>query len=366
MSILAYMEDGMRIFSRNIRVRLKGMERYGGNSERICRQIVWRCWNGSYFQASAGHFHSFYMRDLGWCIRPLLKLGYQKEVLRTLEHVMAVYAKHNKITTTITPSGRAYDVYSYSPDSLAFLIHCLRLADAKELLHEYHDFIQKEIDNFSSFVIEKETGLVRADYPFSSIKDHAQRRSSMYNNTMAAFLSKELAGMGFENPLRDYNYTKILKEYFWTGDYFRDDLSGENYVSGDANLFPYWCGIFDERKILQSSISAIQEALLDKPFPLRYTDRHEGKFIRLMEILAPNYEGNTVWAHMGLLYIDVLRKINRRKASQHIRQYTELIERHCNFIEVFNPDCTPYSSHFYFADSSMLWASLYLDLRTGK
>ena len=81
-----------------------------------------------------------------------------------------------------------------------------------------------------------------------------------------------------------------------------------------------------------------------------------------VEVFAPGYQRDTVWAHLGPLYIEVLASINMREAKEHLDQYTKLIETHGNYLELFNPDGTPYRSWFYYADEGMLWASVYLDL----
>ena len=43
---------------------------------------------------------------------------------------------------------------------------------------------------------------------------------------------------------------------FWNGRYFEDDLSSD-YISGDANVFPYWCNIIKDKEMLKKSIKAI-------------------------------------------------------------------------------------------------------------
>ena len=65
---------------------------------------------------------------------------------------------------------------------------------------------------------------------------------------------------------------------------------------------------------------------------------------------------------MGPLYIKLLNTIDEKQAKKHINTYTKLIEKHKNFLEVFNPDGTPFKSPFYYSDESMLWAANYLTL----
>jgi hypothetical protein len=359
---LTYISEGLRMFSRSLRVRAKGVKQYKGNAEQICKQIVKDCWNGRYFQVSNGNFPEFYMRDFGWCIDSLIKLGYKKEVRKTLEYVLSVYSRNKKITTTITPAGKCVDVFAYSPDSLAFLIRSINAARAGYLFEKYKDFLNSEIKRFYETVIDKKTGLVKSGIAFSSIKDNAKRKSSMYNNIMAAMLNNELKKTRLDNPLKKYDFKKIIKKKFWTGSYFLDDLSGKKYVSGDANIFPFWSGVFDSKDMLSSCITKMQEAGLDNPLPLRYTNKKIGHNMVSIDFFASNYEGDIVWTHLGPLFIQLVKAVDRKKASGYLKLYKCLIERYRNFLEVFNTDRTPFRSTFYYADEGMLWAANYLTL----
>lgn len=354
--------EGLRVFRRSLKVKFKGIGHYGGDAEHICGQIVKDCWNGSYFQTSTGHFCEFYIRDFGWCIDSLIKLGYKKEARKTLEYALEKYSKNKSITTTITPSGKCVDVFAYSPDTIAFLIKSLNAIGAADLIKKHKDLLNSEIKRFYDIVLDKNTGLVKNDVSFSSIKDNAKRKSSVYNNVMVAMLNNELKKTKLDNPLKKYDFQKILKKNFWTGSYFLDDMSGKDYVSGDANIFPFWTGVFDSKEMLRSCISKMQEAGLDRPFPLKYTKSGVGHNMFAIEVFAPNYEGNSVWAHLGPLFIQLVKSIDRKKAEHYINQYKELIERHKNFLELYNPDGTPFKSLFYYADEGMLWAANYLAL----
>jgi len=361
---LVHISEGARFFARSLRTRLKGFRKYGGNAEQICSKVVAGCYNGSYFQTSRGHFCQFYTRDFGWCIDSLLKLGYKKQVMETLEYALSIFSKSKRITASITPSGKPFDFPSYAPDSLAYLIMSLRAANAKALVQKHKSLLNNGIKGYFDNVIEHDTGLVRSDKSFSSMKDHAVRKSSCYNNIMTAMLAEELKKFRFlENPFKEYNFKKIIKDMFWNGEYFLDDLSGASYVAGDANVFPYWAGVFNSKKMLKSSIQEVKKAGLDKPFPLRYTNSPKlGKREFIADFFAKNYEGNTAWMHMGPLYISLVKKVDKKDFNKYCTQYKKLIEKHHNYIELFNPDGTPFRTPFYYADESMLWAANFLTL----
>lgn len=353
-----FLKKGLDIFNRSLKVRFSGIRKYNGNARQILRQAINDCWNKRFFQASAGHFSCFYIRDFGISAKALLNLGYRDKVVQTLEFALNSYSRNNKVTTIIY-NGSVLDFPYYTPESVAYLMHCIKLADAKELILKYKFFLEKEIRKafFKSF--DADTGLIKKNAYFSSMKDNALRSSSAYNNSMIAMLSNDIDYFGLYNPFKSYNFKKIIKDNFWTGNYFLDDLSGLDYIAGDANVFPYWTGLFDSKKMIKLSLDAIQKEGLDKPFPLKYTKEKVGKYLFLHSILVPNYEGNAIWTNIGQCFIDVVKKIDKEK--EYVGQYIRNVEKYKNYLEVFNPDGTPYKTLVYYADAAMLWSSNLLD-----
>jgi len=174
-------------------------------------------------------------------------------------------------------------------------------------------------------------------------------------------LKNNIEKLDLVNPFKNYNLKKIIKEKFWTGEYFIDDLSGNNFVTGDSNVFSFWSGVFTEKDMLKKSIQSMRKQGLDKPFPLRYYhEKIKEHDMISIEIFAKNYERDTVWMHLGQAYIDIVKNYDKKLFRFYIEQYKNLIKKHKNYLEVFNPNGTPYSSPFYYADESMLWVSMLL------
>jgi hypothetical protein len=358
-----WLAEALRIYFRSLRTKLSGLPVYKGNAEEICKNIVERCWNKKqhYFQTSAGHFCQFYTRDFGWCVKPLLNLGYKEEVLHTLDFALRHFAKKNKITVALSRTGTPFDFPNYAVDSLPYLLHSLSEAKALDLVERFESLLQSELIQFCAKVLDTSTGLVNPNKCFSSAKDHCQRSSSCYDNVMVGMLSADLNSLGLHNPLTEYDYKRLLRFNFWNGSAFIDDLSGKDTISGDANVFPYWSGIFGETFMIKSSIKNIQNLQLDYPFPLKYTGSIVERSI-LYDKLTPNYEGNSIWTYLGLLYTGTVCIVNKKLAARYLMQYTDVIEKFGNLLEVFDPHGAPYRSKFYLADDSMLWAAIYLDL----
>ena len=184
------LRNALHMFSRSLRVRTKGFKEYKGDANQICEQIIADCWNGFFFQASTGHFSQFWCRDFGMQVESLRKLGWKSEVRKTLEYAVNTFARARRVTTTID-HGRLFEFPSFAPDSLAFLLLSLSVAKQKKLVMEHADFFQQAISDFVARVINKNTSLVREHVHFSSMKDHAVRSSSCYDNVMSAIVARE-------------------------------------------------------------------------------------------------------------------------------------------------------------------------------
>jgi len=354
---------------------------YIGSSQDICKQIIDKCWNGTYFQTSAGHFSAFYCRDFGMCAQSLINLGYEDQVKQTLTWALDIFSRHDKITTTITNDGEPIDVFSYGVDSLPFLLHALQIINDRALIEKYKPFLEKQTIFYFHTVFDKSKNLVKESGEFSSIKDNYVRKSSCYDNCMVGWLLSTLKKLKYDAPFqsrqssqsRKINSTPLtaaymraqIKKNFWQGTFFKDDLYSD-IASGDAQVFPFYTGLFNPTKDKHMWIlakAAIEQQSLDVPFPLKYTATHDkGKELFLPSILAPNYEGTAIWLHLGLCYLTVLTHVDKKVAEKYLSRYARHIQEHQNFLEVFDEHANPYRTLFYQSDESMLWAAIYLDL----
>jgi len=358
-SPIDYLTQGIRIFLTSWKNRFF-KKKYEGSAEDICKKVVEDCWNGRFFQTSTGNFSQFWMRDFGWCTQALLKLKYDKEVYHTLRYALNRFNKYNKITTTLTPGGKPFDFPTIAADSLPWLIHSIKIS--KFSYHSFKPFLNRQILKFFRQVIDPQTGLVKPDTHFSSIKDLVVRKSSCYDNCMVALLARDLKDMNLVNPFKNFDYSELVVRHFWSGEYFYDDLQKKNYVAGDANLFPFLFGLVTDEKMLKLSMKAIQGAGLNQPFPLKYTSSREGIGFIWQEFFLRNYESDATWTHMGPLYIKLLQRVDKSKAKEFKELYAEIIEKHKNYLEVFDAEGKPFSTPFYYCDSGMLWAANYLTL----
>ncbi len=354
-----FLTEGSRIFVKSLQNRF-APQKFAGNANEICKEIIDLCFNGHYFQTSLRNFSQFWTRDFGFCTQSLVQLGHKEKVHQTLRYALNRFQQKGFITTTITPQGAPYDFPRMAVDSLPWLMHSIRVSSFP--IYNYKDFLRKQVALFVQLIVDPKTGLVYSDKQFSSIKDFSIRHSSCYDNCMLGLLSHELDLLKLENPLKKYDYSNLLVKYFWSGKYFYDDLQKKDYVAGDANLFPFLLGVVSDKDMLHKAFSSMEDAGLVGPFPLKYTaQRKEVRFI-WQEVIMRNYESNAIWMHMGPLYVKLLKSVDEEKAKMYKEKYSELIEKAGNFLEVYEANGKPYANVYYHCDQGMLWAANYLTL----
>jgi hypothetical protein len=360
--------EGMKIFSRNIKVKIHGYKKYEGNDVEICTSVVNSCYDEKkqYFMSSNGNYKVFYSRDFGWCVQSLLNLGYKKQVNNTLRYAMLIYSDNRRFTVAINNKGQPFNFPdTYSPDSVAYMYRSLRIAKSNKLFLEHKKFLNEQLKVFESNVLTSE-GLLQ-NKNFSGMRDHVKAYGLCYEMIIACMLCDEVDKINkmmgkniLDNVLKKYDLKKNLIKYYWNGNYFEDGLN-DKYCSGHVNTYPYYLDIITDRKMLLRTFKSIQENGLDKPFPLKYGYSKDTKYI-WQDIFAHNWEKNTIWVMLGLTYINVLSRINKHSAKENLEQYRKLILKNKNFIEVYS-GYEPYNSLFFSSDDSMLWASMYLDLK---
>jgi hypothetical protein len=340
-----------------------GYKRHEGDAAEICRQIVDRCWNPEreYFQVSNGNYPEFYCRDFGIATGALLGLGHGEKVRKTLEYAMGAFSRHGKIMQVISPHGRPFEFPDYSCDALPFLLRSINLSGATELISKYREFLNYETSRYYEKVFDEKTGLVKKEPSISGMKDFALRISPCYHNCMLAMLAEELKKAKLDNPFKGHDFKRLIKENFWKKTHFIDDLSGHDFVTGDANVFPFWCGIFSEKSMLRSAVAKLRENDLDYPFPLKYHGKRVKEHDMIwQEFFVRNWEKDSIWLNLGMCYLEVAKNADRKLFEFYLDKYRGIVEMHGNFLELFEPNGRPFRTAFFCADDGMLWSAMLL------
>jgi hypothetical protein len=351
-----------------VRRQLRGHTRHPGAAASIVRDCLEDCWNGRTFTASPGHFDMFWTRDLGFSVPSLVRLGYGARVHDSLAYALDVWTRRRShITTTIHFFDRPGDVFEYGVDSLPLFLAALRAADAGDLVEHHRGWLQAEIAHFYQAVIDPATGLVRSDRKFSAHRDTVVNRSNAYGNTMVALLAKTIEETGwFASPFErhfDGDYGRLLFEHFWVDDHFRDAL-GDETVSGEANIWPFYAGVIGDPDIIGPALAYLDAHGFCDPYPLRYeTCRRPEREVWLTRHLLPDYQGSTVWTSLGAMYLQVLRTVDPVLAASETARYVDWIERDGTFWEVMNAAGRNWVSPRWIliGEESMLWSAIFLD-----
>lgn len=357
MNTIAVAKEGVRILKHSIACRRHGPRRYKGDAQKICKQIVDNCWNGTIFRTSLNNYPIFYARDFGMCVDSLLQIGYKEEVKKTLYHCMEAYANAGKITQQI--NGEPFSFPNCEqPDAYAFLLHALQALNDKKLIKKYETFLKEQLQAFL-LRVENADGSIK-NIRMAGMRDHAIRQASCYDATMVAAVHT----YGYRLkllPEPKHNYQKLLEQMYWTGTYFKDDINNGG-ATGDANVVPFWFDIVD-RKLWKTTLQTMRQRKLDKPLPLRY-EPHVNKEREMIwvDALTDGWEHDTVWLHLGNLFLQVVARHDKKLAMKYLEQHRKLIEKLHHYPEVLTKEGKPHSSWFFHSDDSMLWAANYLAL----
>ena len=363
-----HLREGIRIVGHAMKANLFGPRRYAGDAEIVCDAVIEACWDEKkgYFRTSPNNYPLFYARDFGMCVDSLLALGHRARVRQTLTYALGKYAKYGRVTQQISPGGRPFNFPDCeSPDALAFLLHALVSLNDKDLNRQYGPFLEKEVRRYSDTIVDPSSGLVRRGLQLAGMRDYALRDSSCYDNVMVAAVQKYADELALKNPLRKYDYEKLLITNFWTGKYFRDDISS-GFLTGDANTVPFWFGVLGEKKereLFPKVLDAVREAGLDRPCPLRYESGYAQARMLWLDALMGGWEKDTVWLHLGNMWLQVAARRDKALAREYLGEYAALIGRERNYPEVLTKEGKPHRSLFFHSDDSMLWAANWLAMK---
>ncbi|MBD3209698.1 hypothetical protein GF367_04780 [Candidatus Woesearchaeota archaeon] len=340
--------------------RFRGFKPFPGDAEQICTGILHDLWNGRYLETDLGNYPQFYARDFGMSLPALLQLGMRKQARTTLNYALAHYKKAGKATTHLSPRGKPINFPAvYSPDSTAYLLRSVRLIGDAKMLQQHKPFLQKIANDYARKALDKQ-GRVRQHKHFGGMRDHAVRNAACYDTVMAAVVQQECSLLGMQYPFAEIDYKQLLIDEYWTGSYFKDDVNNAT-LTADANIYPFWLGIINDKQRLQKAVKSIQAKGLDKPFPIKYvaTSKEQGRNI-WQNFFVKDWEADSVWPMSGLPYIDIVAQVDKKKARFHHQQHERLIEQHHTFIEVFDRNGKPYSSKFFTAGEGMIWCAQWL------
>lgn len=382
---------GMGLHVARVRIAraLRGHTRHRGSAEEVLRAGLERCWSGRYLTASPGTYRQFWTRDTGFAAAALIRLGapWPERLLETLDWAIRIWRRRGShVTTTINPLLRwPVDLFDFGVDSLPLLLASLRslvegapaavAARAQALQAEHGGWLADEVEHYVRTVIDPETGLVRTDRHFSAHRDTFRNRSTAYANTMVALLGRTVAETGWGPDLLGRyvvadaadggapDWSALLRRHFWLGDRFRDQL-GSDETSGEANVWPFFAGLVEDRDMLAAALATLQREGYASPHPLRFTTSHRPQDLMLVfRLYSADYQTTTSWTSLGSIYLSLLREVDPAAAIAGLEAMRTTIERDGTFWEVLDDRGLGWRSRsrLSVSDVSMLWGAILLE-----
>jgi hypothetical protein len=154
----------------------------------------------------------------------------------------------------------------------------------------------------------------------------------------------------------------LLRRHFWAGDRFRDRL-GSDATSGEANIWPFFAGLIDDRPMLAAALETLGREGFATPYPLKFEAgaRTEGELL-VFRVWSPDYQTTTSWTSLGSIYLSLLREVDPAGAGVELERMRRLIERDGTFWEVLDARGQPWrsASRVSISDTSMLWGAILL------
>lgn len=333
--------------------------RLGATAQEICTHAVERLWSGEFYQTGLGHFDYFWMRDFGVVARALIATGSAARAQATARWALGHYEYHGRITTCIDAHGRTFDAPTASVDALPWLLDTLIVCSV-EPTPAQREFLQAALAQYCAKAVDAD-GLPREGQ--AELRDAVIYRQSAYALCMLEVLKRSARTLGLAAPvLERQDYPALLLGKYWNGAYFNADADTRAF-SAECNLLPFWLGIINDPRMLDSVLRVVKEKHLTDPCPMRYTDLPAAfRYRWWAKLVMRNYAGTTIWSWMGALYLDLLARAGNPNYGAERAKFDAMLVRTGTFPELLNPDGTPYQTRLYRAGHGMLWAALYLAL----
>lgn len=338
---------------------------FSGGPDEICRQIVDKCWNGTFYTTSIGNFDYFWIRDFAAVAKSLRQLGHVDRVRATLTWALVQYMEEDAVTSCITPSGRLFDAPKPGIDTLPSLLHCVWSAKYSLNVAE-RAFLNRQLELFTHEYLDETTGLIRPGIDAAELRDGVKYDRSAYSVSMVERMawSAEQLDLTFSYPSEIYR-TELV-DHYWNGEYFNADYENTAF-SADCALVPFIMRSVEDATMLRKTLDYVQKRSLATPYPIRYTDTPRKFYYRWWaKTVMRNYAGDTIWTWHGAYYLRLLYGENRAEAVDVERDFRAMLKRYHTFPELLHPDGRLYNSLLYKSSEGMIWAAIYLTVDSYK
>jgi hypothetical protein len=307
------------------------------------------------------------LRDFAFTLTSLIKLGHAERCKETLNWILEHYSKKQRITPFIEAEQGPLEPHGYTCDSLPFLIYCLDTLKQESLTSKHHSLLKSEAQLYADILLDPDTGDLKTHRSYGGFKHSLSFPGSCTDHSMVAWCTKLLSAKDIHRGLEDRarESRAMINQWFWAGQYFRNDTySSPPICSADANFWPYWCDLVDQRELrLPLSIEAIHDQGLDEPMPLKYhRETHSDLALEPFKNRLPNYQGNSVCTLLSSHWIELVKALKPQRADRYKVQINDWLEAEGNWHECLDATSQKIlkGPRGFQPRSGMIWAANFL------
>lgn len=338
------------------RRRRHGRQRLTGEPVQVLKTLQERLWNGRFIPGSTGHFEQLWPRDLAFFTEAYVQTGQRDRLMASWRWALEKFEAQDRLTTTIWPDGCCYDLYTRPADTLPLMLWSLLKLEAQPLILKHQKFLRTQAEKYFEYFLEPD-GRVRRRHEGTGMKDCVYRQGCSYTYFMAWSLHRSCKALGWNFTRPEAWRDRAIREYWSSDGYFFEDRRRRSILSADVNIIPLWLELLPLEDYWELIKNAFDRAGMLDPFPIRMTDERSWRNEKLIPLIfAPNYQGTTYWANVGLMFLELARRAKDPSTLNWMNAWTDIVRRYGNLPELFTSSGDVYSTWMYDADEGMNWS----------
>lgn len=342
------------------RIRCFGIPRLGSDDPaEMCRLALRQNARGVLW-AGTGHFRFMWVSDFGKALRGALKALDHSYLRRQVLHMVRESARAGRATSCFTPT-RGFDMPYYRGDNLPWLFHSVaelaRAASDRSLVDEARPVLQSLLEDYERTHLA--AGLVDPKIT-GDWMDTILRPSSTYNNLCVLHMLRLAPGLDVTSRTDPAAFAARVLEDRWRGEHFVD-YAGARTIGVDAGVLALYLELFDA-PIRARIAEGLERKGFSEPVPMRVSDGdYDTSLMPFFTRLSPKYH-SSVWLHLGLMYLNGLRRAGRDVAERR-KRVEDVFRRFGHVVEAVTVDGEPYSTFFHSTEYGLsMAAGQYLEL----
>ncbi len=346
-------------FLDSVRVNLRGIPKLSGeNPTEIATQVI-KANAKNVFYAGTGHFRFMWVSDFAKALAGSKKVLSPSYVRKMIDYMIKESYKRRHVTNCFT-AKRGFDMPFYRADNLPWLIHAIKeyfdWTKDEKLLSGNRKELQWLIDSYESTHFKNDliSTSIRGDW-----MDTLIRPSSTYTNICALNMLKHIEKLGLKSKIDSSSLEKNILNSRWRENYFTD-YSGTEKMGVDACVIALYFNLFN-KNIRHAIIERLESSKITKNILIKVTNQYYHKKLLSSFLINVNYH-SSIWLHMGLMYLNGLKK-NGIDISVHKDRMDKLIMKFKNIVEVVDKLGKPYKTFFHSSEYGLsMGAGQYLEM----